>query len=409
MEPKEASTTETGYLPSYPTHRTCPFALPAELETIRIHQPTTRVRLWDGSMPWLVTRYADVRMVLGDKRFSADSARPGYPAAKVVSSHLGGRPAARTFITMDDPEHGRYRKALMGEFTVRRIEALRPFTESKINALLDAMSSGPRPADIMTSFAMPLPSVVICHLLGVPYQDHPFFQEQSRIMLDSAAGPAAPGRALGALAAYMGKLVVAKRAQPDDGLLSRLVERQHSDCMSDADVVSMAMVLLVAGHETTANMIGLGVLYLMQHPDLADRVRRGEPETVQAVVEELLRLATVVHTGKRRVATQDVVVGETLIRAGEGVIAAVDAANRDEDEFSESDEFDLNRPSNRHLAFGFGIHQCMGQQMARIELRMAYTALLRRFPSLRLAVDEAELRFRDDMLIYGVHSLPVTW
>ncbi|NMH97077.1 cytochrome P450 [Pseudonocardia acidicola] len=394
--------------PRYPMRRGCPFDPPAELRRLREERPISRVRLWDGSTPWLVTRYEDVRAVLADRRFSSDSSRPGYPANSPGVQVT--RRQTPSFIAMDDPEHARYRKMLIGDFTVRRTEALRPAIERMVDELLDAMAAGPRPADLVEAFALPLPSMVICRLLGVPYSDHDLFQRLSRRLLDTRVTAEEAERNNGELRDYLRELVAAKQADPGDDLVSRLVGRIRSGELTRDEVVGMARLLLVAGHETTANMIGLGVLTLLRHPEQAAELRETrDPAVVSAAVEELLRLLTVVHTGRRRVATEDVELAGALIRAGEGVIAAGESANRDPARFADPDRLDIHRGTNHHVAFGFGIHQCLGQPLARLELQIAYPALLRRFPDLRVAADLDDIAFRDEMVVYGVHALPVTW
>jgi cytochrome P450 len=394
--------------PLYPMARECPFDPPAEVRALREESPVSRVRIWDGSSPWLVTRYDDVRAVLADQRFSSDVDSPGYPATS--AGVKARRKESRSFIAMDDPDHARYRKMLIGEFTVRRTESLRPLVEETVTELLDAMETLPQPVDLVEAFALPLPSMVICRMLGVPYSDHAFFQEHSKALLDVTVRADAAKHANDELRGYLAELVAAKEREPGDDLLSRLVERRiHTGELTADDAVGMAFLLLVAGHETTANMIGLGTLTLLRHPDQAAEIRGGDPATVAAAVEELLRLLTVVHTGRRRAATEDVEIGGVLIRAGEGVIAAGESANRDPGQFANPDELDIHRRGNHHVAFGFGVHQCLGQPLARLELQIAYPALLRRFPDLRPAVPVEEIPFRDEMVVYGVHALPVRW
>ncbi|MEN3268840.1 cytochrome P450 [Pseudonocardia sp.] len=394
--------------PKYPMKRGCPFDPPAELAQLRAEKPISRVRLWDGSSPWLVTRYGDVRSLLADPRVSADIDRPGYPATS--ASILARRKNSRSFIAMDDPEHARYRKMLISDFTVRRTESLRPLVEKTVNELLDAMQRGPRPVDLVEAFALPLPSMVICQMLGVPYADHDFFQSHSRALLDLSVDVQESMRANDELREYLTGLVAAKEAEPTDDVLGRLAQqRVLTGELSRDDAVSMALLLLVAGHETTANMLGFGTLTLLQHPEQAAEVRGGDPAVVNSTVEELLRLLTVVHSGRRRVAIEDIEIGGVTIHAGEGIIAAGEAANRDPAAFVLPDDLDIHRANNHHVAFGFGVHQCLGQPLARLELQIAYPALLRRFPGLRVDVPVEEIRFRDQMVVYGVQALPVNW
>jgi cytochrome P450 len=394
--------------PAFPMPRGCPFDPPAELGRLRAAAPITRVTLWDGSTPWLITRHEHVRAVLADRRFSADTSRDGFPA--VSASTLARRRTAPSFISMDDPDHARYRRMLIGEFTVRRIGTLRPRVEQVVADLLDTMSAGTNPADLVTAFALPVPSMVICELLGVPYADHDYFQEHSKALLDTRTDPAEAVRRTEELCDYLAGLVAARESAPTDDLLGHLAARyvQTGELTRD-EAAAMALLLLVAGHETTANMISLGTLTLLHHPEQAAQLRDGEPAVVNAAVEELLRLLTITHTGRRRLATEDVELAGVTIRAGDGIIAAGDAANRDPAEFANPDELDLHRESNHHVAFGFGIHQCLGQPLARLELQVAYPALLRRFPTLRVAAALEQIPFRDEMAVYGVHALPVTW
>ncbi|GAA1232766.1 cytochrome P450 [Pseudonocardia alaniniphila] len=394
--------------PAYPMVRTCPFDPPAELAQLRAENPVGRVRLWDGSSPWLITRYEDVRRILSDPRVSSETDRPGYPIQSEAMRI--GRVFTRSFIGMDDPKHARYRKMITSDFTARSTEALRPVVEKLVNDLLDEMEHGPRPVDLVKAFALPLPSMVICHMLGVPYPDHAFFQSCSRALLDTTAGPEAATRANEELWDYLTDLLAAKEAEPTDDILGRLAQRYiRTGLLSRDDAVCMATLLLVAGHETTANMIALGTLTLLEHPEQAAEVREGGTAVVKSAVEELLRLWTVLHTGRRRVALEDIEIGGVTIRAGEGIIAASESANRDSAVFASPDELDIHRGSNHHVAFGFGVHQCLGQPLARLELQMAYPALLRRFPGLHLAVPLEEIRFRDKMVVYGVQELPVSW
>ena len=395
--------------PGYPMPRTCPFDPPAELTRLREEEPVSRIRLWDGSSPWLVTRYEDVRRVLSDPRVSADTDRPNYPFQSEGVRVRRGL-ASGSFIGMDDPEHARYRKMIISDFTVRSTEALRPLVEKLVNELLDAMERGPKPVDLVDAFALPLPSMVICHMLGVPYADHDFFQEHSRALLDITMDAESSVRSNDELRAYLTDLMAKKEAEPTDDILGRLAQRYVlTGQLGRDEAVSMALLLLVAGHETTANMIGFGTLTLLQHPEQAAQVRDGDATVVKSAVEELLRLLTVVHAGRRRTALADIEIGGVTIRAGEGIIAAVESANRDETVFESPGALDIHRSTNHHVAFGFGVHQCLGQPLARLELQIAYPALLRHFPDLHIAVPVEDIRYRDKMAVYGVQALPVSW
>lgn len=394
-------------VPAFPMKRDCPFDPPPELSRIQAESPVSRVRLWDGSHPWLITGYDDMRGVLADRRFSADVTRPGYP--HVTAASEARRKRSRSFISMDEPEHGTYRKMLTSTFMIKKVESLRPRIQAIVDGLIDTMLDGTPPADLVAEFALPVPSLVICELLGVPYADHDFFQKCSRILVSTRSTPEQATVAADALKDYLTELLGRKAATPEDDLLSRLVVEQ-AETMTRAQIADMAMLLLVAGHETTANMIALGTLTLLQHPDQLTELRESrDPRLVAGAVEELLRYLNIVHSGRRRVATEDVEVGGQLIRAGEGVIVATDAGNRDASAFADPDVLDIHRQARHHVAFGYGVHQCLGQPLARVELQVVYGTLYRRIPTLRPAVPLEEIRFKHDMLVYGVHELPVSW
>ncbi|MDJ0343592.1 cytochrome P450 [Streptomyces sp. H10-C2] len=380
---------------------------PALLGALREQAPASRVTLWDGSRPWLVTRHAEARQVLRDERFSADARRDGFPF--VSPSVTGLRDSPPSFIRMDPPEHDRQRRMVTQEFMIKRVARLGPRVEMIVAGLLDdLMATGP-PADLVESFALPLPSLVICELLGVPYADHDFFQAHSRVLLNQKT-PAAEVRASrDELSGYLHDLVVEKAVRPQDDLLSRLLadHTRHDDLTVD-DTVGMALLLLIAGHETTANMTALSVLDLLEHPRQWELLC-ADPGRVPGAVEELLRHQTIVHTGLPRVALEDTEIGGITVRAGEGVLVSLAAANRDERAFPDPDRLDVQRPGRSHLAFGFGVHQCLGQPLARLELQVALAGIVRRLPGLRIGVPAGDLSFRHTMAVYGLFHLPVVW
>ncbi|RKN43967.1 cytochrome P450 [Streptomyces hoynatensis] len=402
--------TETPTAPLYPPRRarSCPFDPPPEIARQAATARLSRVRLWNGSTAWLVTRHADQVALLRDPRISADSRHPGFPYVSPAGAVT--RRENRTFISMDEPEHLDQRRRFTADFSVRRTRELRPAIERLVARLLDDMAEAGPPADLVRAFALPLPSLVICELLGVPYADHAFFQRLSSVLVDTTSGAEAAVAASRELGEYLGDLVEAKLARPGDDLLSHLARDYLATGRSTRrECVNQARLLLVAGHETTANMIALGTCLLLRHPEQLAVVREGTPEQVENAVEELLRYLNVVHLGRRRVATADIEIAGEVIRAGEAVILPGETANRDPGVFPEPDRLDLGRRARRHLAFGSGPHQCLGQNLARLELQLAYPALLRRFPGLRLERPLEEMRFREDMVIYGVHELPVAW
>lgn len=413
--PTDSTPATPAGLPEYAARRAsgCPFDPPPAHRALlpaddRPASPPVRVRLWNGSSAWLVARHTDQVQLLRDERVSADNRRPGYPATSPGSEAT--RAHNRTFITMDEPEHNEQRRRFTAAFTVRRMDDLRPRVAALVDGLLDDMEAAGPPADLVESFALPLPSLVICELLGVPYSDHAFFQRCSKVIIDSRSTGEQALAASQELVDYLGDLIEAKAARPGDDVLSRLAVDHYAtgDATRD-ECAKQARLLLVAGHETTANMIALGTCALLEHPDQLAAVRDGDQRRVAGAVEELLRYLTIVHLGRRRTALADIEVDGVLIRAGEGLILANDLANRDPEVFPDPDRLDVDRAARRHLAFGSGPHQCLGQNLARLELQLAYPALLRRFPGLRLDRPLAEIPFRDEMLVYGVHALPVSW
>lgn len=395
------------HVSTFPAARTCPFNPPAEYRELRKEAPISRVNLPDGRQAWVITRHEDVRAVLMDPRFSSDRQHPGFPILV-----KGGRVLTDfhpSLIGMDAPEHGPARRAVVGEFTVRRMAALRPRIQQIVDERIDAMLAGPKPADLVKAFSLPVPSLVICELLGVPYADHDFFQQCTSRLLSRTAGPEERRDAFKTLRSYLDELVTKKEANPGGDLLGRQVIKQREDGTVDhAALVAMAFLLLLAGHETTANMISLATVALLENPDQLDAIKKDPGKTI-AAVEELLRYFTIADTATARIATEDVEIGGMLIHAGEGVLALGYSANRDPEAFDRPDELDIERGARHHVAFGFGAHQCLGQNLARMELQIVFDTLFRRLPNLGIAAPIEELPFKYDAAVFGVHSLPVTW
>jgi cytochrome P450 len=270
--------------------------------------------------------------------------------------------------------------------------------------------AGPKPVDLMEAVALPVPSLVICELLGVPYADHDFFQQNSKQLISLTASPDDRAQAHRNLGGYLYNLVGEKLENPGDDLLSGLTDRIKAGELTKQDAAGIGVLLLLAGHETTANMIALGTLALLEHPDqLAVLRETDDPKVVSAAVEELLRYLNITHNGRRRAVLEDIEFDGQLIKAGEGLVFPNDIGNRDPEAFDNPDRLDLSRDARHHVAFGFGVHQCLGQPLARMELQVVYSTLYRRIPTLRLAAELAEIPFEHDGSVYGVHSLPVTW
>ncbi|MFJ2004625.1 cytochrome P450 [Streptomyces chartreusis] len=397
-----------GAVPEFPMPRQsrCPFDPPPALNDLQQEGPLAKVRLWDGSESWLVTRYAEQRALLGDPRVSADTDRPGYPTKASPEAGEG----KLSFIMMDDPEHARLRRMVTAPFAVKKVEALRPAVQRIVDGLIDDMLAGPAPVDLVDAFALPIPSLVICELLGVPYEEHDFFQEHTRTMVRTTAAPEERGAASREVAGYLAGVVGKRIAEPKDDLLSSIAGRVTAGELTHQQATEMALLLLIAGHETTANMIALGTLALLQHPDQLAFLRESDdPGLVASAVEELLRYLHITHLGRRRAVTEDIEIAGQVIKAGEGVIMVNEIGNRDPEVFADPDRLDITRDARRHVAFGFGVHQCLGQPLARMELQVVYGTLYKRIPTLRLAGDLRDVRFKTDAFIYGVHELPVSW
>ncbi|MEV4107554.1 cytochrome P450 [Nonomuraea sp. NPDC049695] len=394
-------------LPGLPTDRPNPFDPPAELRPVRDQGPLHRMTYADGRPGWLVTGYAEARTVLDDPRFSnsfhSDFSPPIAELAVVKAPETVLPPGF--FLALDDPEHARFRKLLTGQFTTRRMQALEPRIIEIVEARLDEMAHTGPPVDLVAAFARPIPSMVICELLGVPYGDRDRFLENADTMVDLERTAGERAAAVGHVMGYLAELVERKHAEPADDVLGGLVAGGE---LTDAELAGVGTFLLVAGHDTTASMLGLGSFLLLQNPAQAALLRE-DPRLADRAVEELLRYLTIAHIGPIRVATDDVPMSGHTIRAGETVTISLPVVHRDPDRFADPDRLDLTRRGGGHLAFGHGIHQCLGQQLARVELRVAYPALLRRFPGLRLTVPPEQVPLRTRATLYGVNRLPVTW
>ncbi|MDQ0380191.1 cytochrome P450 [Amycolatopsis thermophila] len=385
-----------------------PFDPPREITRLREARPVSPLVFPDGHEGWLVTGYEAVRQLMADTRFSSrldlgvvhvPYETPGMPAATEPSPQIPGM-----FIAMDPPDHSRLRRRLTGAFTVKRMKALEEHIAEIVERQLDHLAGLTPPVDLVEEFALPVPSLVICELLGVPYADRDTFQADSaRFMVREQSLEEKMG-AYVALNTYLAELVTAKRADPGEDILSDLA--RHDD-LTVEELTGAAFLLLLAGHETTANMLSLGTFALLEHPDQLAELR-DDPELMPGAVEELMRYLSVADIFYRY-ATDDLELGGETITKGSTVVVSLLAANRDPQRFDNPDELDIHRTARGHVGFGHGVHQCLGQQLARIEMRAGFQALLRRFPNLELAVPADEVKLRTDMNIYGVHELPVTW
>lgn len=379
-----------------------------ELARLRGEGPVTKIRTTlGGGGPtgdvWLVTGHAEAREVLGSPHTSNLSGPEEDP--------LGRQPGL--FLTSDPPDHTRIRGFLARDFAAEQIGALRPRIEEIVEEHLREMERAGSPADLMSAFANPVPSLAICELLGVPYADRSDFQRRSNVMVDATKSAAEQAENSREMFLYMAELVARHRRDPGDDILGTLV-REHADDVTDEELVGIGILLLTAGHETTANTIGLGTVLLLEHPDQL-AILRDDPGVVKTAVEEILRYLSVVNTGVPRRATADLEIGGRRIGSGDRIVVSLPAANRDPAFLGDADVFDVTRPrgthAGRHVAFGHGIHRCLGQNLARVELSVALPALFRRFPELRLDVPGAGPRYRSaaGVSVNGLLSLPVSW
>ncbi|MFD8118521.1 cytochrome P450 [Streptomyces microflavus] len=404
LDPIAHATAPTAATP-FPQDRGCPYHPPAGYEPLRAGRPLSRVTLFDGRPVWAVTGHALARRMLADPRLSTDRTHPDFPVPAERFANVEQRRVA--LLGVDDPEHNVQRRMLIPSFSVKRIGALRPRIQETVDRLLDAMERQGPPAELVSAYALPVPSMVICALLGVPYADHEFFEECSQRLL-RGPGAADVNRARDELEEYLGALIDRKRTEPGEGLLDELIHRDHPDGpVGREELISFAVILLIAGHETTANMISLGTFTLLRHPEQLAALRAGEAKTA-VVVEELLRFLSIAE-GLQRLATEDMEVAGTTIRKGEGVVFSTSLINRDADVFPRAETLDWDRPARHHLAFGFGVHQCLGQNLARAELDIAMRSLFERLPNLRLAVPAQEIPHKPGDTIQGLLELPVAW
>ena len=390
---------------AFPQDRTCPYHPPTGYAPIQESRPLARVSLYDGRKVWAVTGHHTARSLFTDPRLSSQRDSEDFPSPTERFAKVRKRKVA--LLGVDDPLHNVQRRMLIPSFSVKRIAALRPRIQETVDRLLDAVIEAGPSAELVEAFALPVPSMVICALLGVPYADHGFFEEQSRRLLRGPR-PEDTEKARDELDAYFYALIDSKRKAPGDGLLDELIARQTEDGGPDREeLVSLATILLVAGHETTANMISLGTFTLLNHPERLAELR-ADDSLMPAAVEELLRFLSIAE-GLLRVATADIEVAGDTIRAGDGVVFSTSLINRDERAYPKAEELDWHRPVRHHLAFGFGVHQCLGQNLARTELDIALRSLFARLPGLRLACPPEEVPFKPGDTIQGMLELPVTW
>jgi cytochrome P450 PksS len=393
-----------------PAFKATPFPFYARL---RAEAPVHQVPLPDGQKAWLVTRYDDVAAVLKDERFAKDRFKVMTPEQLARQPWIPGvfKPLSRNMLDLDAPDHTRLRALVQSAFTPRLVEGMRERVQRLTDDLLVAALGRGR-MDLVRDYALPIPTTIIAEMLGVPVADRHRFQRWSRTLVTLT--PSRWGMLLAiptvwTFLRYVRKLVRARWAAPRDDLVSALARAEEAGRqLSEDELVAMVILLLIAGHETTVNLIGSGVLALLEHPDQMARLR-DDPSLIRPAVEELLRYTCPVETATERCAREDVTVAGVTIRRGEMVFAAIASANRDERHFANPDALDLGREPNKHLAFGLGAHFCLGASLARLEGQIAINTLLRRTADLRLAVAPAALRWRRGLVLRGLEALPVTF
>jgi cytochrome P450 len=397
--------------PALPLHmRREQFAPVEELVQVRDGAGITKVPTMFGGPPaYLITRYEDVREVLSDPvRFSnARTRRFERPDGPRFTEEELEQMRAGQMLAFDPPDHTRLRRMLTPEFTVRRMRRLEPRIVEIVDAALDDVERAGKPADLVATFALPVPSLVICELLGVPYADRAEFQQRTGRLLDLSLSAEERVAVMRENRAYMGRLVKGAMADPGEDMIGMLIQ-EHGDDLSFDELVGIASLLLIAGHETTSNMLGLGTLALLRHPEQLAMVR-DDPQMVAPAVEEMLRWLSIVHSGMPRTTTTEVEIAGHVIPEGELLVVALPAANRDPDYIADPGRLDITRGAAGHVAFGHGVHHCLGAPLARMEMQTAFPALLRRFPNLALAVPDDQVDFHVYNAIYGLRSLPVTW
>jgi cytochrome P450 len=397
-------TSTTSDLPVIPLRRAaqCPLAPPIEFESWR-EEPGLQRAIWNGQPTWIVSRYQDIRAALVDPRLSADTLSNLIRPSSEESTPV-------IFARIDDPEHHRLRRMMTSQFTFRRTEAMRPQIQELVDHYLNKMIDAGPPADIVRNFALPVPSLVIALLLGVPLEDLELFQHNTSVGLDVNSTEEQRVQGFAEMYGYIQELVARKAREPGDDLISRLVTDYVATGQLDHDTVAVnGVIMMQAGHETTANMISLGTVALLEHPDVFERLgQTDDPVVIAHAVEELMRYLTIVHAQVDRIAIEDLTIGGQLIRAGDRLLMNLPAGNWDSEFVDSPEKLDIQRNARGHLAFGYGTHQCIGANLARVEMQVAFATLARRLPGLQLAVPPDELRFKEAD-IYGMKELPVTW
>ncbi|MDX6242090.1 MAG: hypothetical protein QOG10_7032 [Kribbellaceae bacterium] len=394
-----------------PRDRACPFDPPRELNRIRDEEGIVKVRTHDDQAAWLVSRYDHVRALSSDERVSADPGRPGYPERSAsFAATMGNDRALRT---LDNPEHDRQKRMIIKDFAVKRVEAMRGEIQKTVDSFLDQLVERGPGAELVEDFAFPVPVAVVCKLIGVPPSDYEFFGSRVTVVHSLTVSAEEAVAAADDLRSYIDELIDLKQKEPGDDLVSRLAQEQlNTGGLDRRQVVEITRQMVLAGFDTTANGIALSVVALLQHPEALQELLAhiDEPGVLVNAIDELMRYLSLTHAGRRRAVTERIEIDGKVLAPGDGLIIANHLADRDPSVFPNPERLDLRRSNARaNVAFGYGIHQCPGQALSRVELQVVHSRLWRRLPGLRLAVPFEELRFRESDLVYGLYALPVTW
>ncbi|WNI21420.1 MULTISPECIES: cytochrome P450 [unclassified Streptomyces] len=387
-----------------------PLDPPADYRRLQAEQPLIRVRFPNGTTGWLATRFEEGSQVFNDPRLSAKRPRHDTPEGEAAEAG-DDSPFDPGFVMMDEPDHGAYRRLLTARFTPKAVQnKLQPYIDKIVDEHLDAIAAGPETFDFVQALALPIPCLVICELLGVPYADRDSFHEATVDMMDMAKAREERDKGAHWLIDYITRLVAEKRRTgATDGILAELIARTDGEAsiLTERQLIGLGVLLLFAGHDTTSAMMGLSALTLLTH-DEQRRELTERPEKIGGAVEELMRYLTIVQFGLGRVAKEDLEISGAQIKKGELVVVAMNAANRDPRVFQDPDSLDLDRKMVRHMGFGYGVHACLGQNVARAELRTVLPKLFQRFPNLRLATPLEEVPMDFTGTNYGVRKLMVT-
>lgn len=390
----------------FPVERKEKLHPPVEYKLFQRISPFERVTLASGLTAVMITRHEHVRKLLDDPKLSADENIPGYP---FLYQGAFASPLKDTFMRRDGEGHLAIRRILAKEFTPEKIKSLEPVVQEIVDRRLGSMEIEGGPIDLVKELAFPVPSETICSVLGVPKSDREVFEANTRAMIDIKSSQRQVMGAMNAIVSYLNDLISEKRERSSDDLLGRLIAAEKAEILSEEEISQIALILLVAGHETTANMIGLGVYTLLENPDQLSKILV-DPELWASAIEELLRHQTIVQNPIQRVATEDISIDGNIISKGEGVIMVLETANRDPRTYTDADRLDVTRNARNHLAFSFGPHHCLGHALARMELRLVFQSLFERFPGLQLADPRIEVAMRPTGVgLYGVESLMVSW